>query len=134
MKFSDLKFRVWDENKKQMYYFNIVDLDSGFIIGGNCDIGYSIDSNENIMQYTGLKDMNNKDIYERDVLEDGKKYNVIIEYAIYEDDEQYSTFYHLGWYGNYIKYDCKVSLPDISRVGTIRGNIYENPELLENKK
>lgn len=77
-----------------------------------------------VMQYTGLKDKNGKEIYEGDIVEIGGK-NYHIEW---QKDKWYPGNYNNGDYyrgGDMDDYEWK-------KVEII-GNIYENPELLENK-
>ncbi len=90
--------------------------------------------NVDLMQYTGLKDKNNKEIYEGDIIKGSA--NVVgtgkVVFKEYDDDEQYSTFKHLGWcimfsVANHTDW-ATCSLADF--VGEVIGNIYENPELL----
>ena len=79
-----------------------------------------------LMQYTGLKDRNGKEIYEGDIrkgdwvsgLQEGEYSGI----QVMKWDETNACF---GWEGQYI--------PDFIKVEVI-GNIYENPELLENNK
>ncbi|QOP49049.1 YopX family protein [Lacticaseibacillus paracasei] len=80
-----------------------------------------------LMQYTGLKDKNGREIYEGDVLDiglrnqDGKPVIAPVSY------EKYAAGYVLDNGGNGIwqrlTEDCEVI-----------GNIFENPELLEGKQ
>jgi len=59
----EIKFKVWD-GKRLFSYLNISEYGVGYY--------EYVDSPENlkIMQYTGLKDRNSKEIYEGDILSD----------------------------------------------------------------
>lgn len=108
----EIKFRAWmSEHGGQMYDWKAIltwHLDSleprtdGFIF----------------MQYTGLKDKNGKEIYEGDILQ-SKTNKVIVEW--------------LDFYGRWeASNETGFILSFFSLMGwKIIGNIYENPELLE---
>ena len=112
----ELKFRAWNEwaDRKEMIYFSI-------------DEPKAIENtawNAEIMQYTGLKDKNGKEIYEGDIL-------------LYDSGSKTSVFYKNGAfvrsYGNsnmYLLYDSFIEDGCLYNYEVI-GNIYENPELLE---
>jgi uncharacterized phage protein (TIGR01671 family) len=80
------------------------------------------------MQYTGLKDKNGKEIYERDILatsNDGTDGCDIWEEEIFSDPVSFNT--------TFFQYD---GLPDEDEQSMynvkycyVKGNIYENPEL-----
>lgn len=113
----EIKFRAWDKKDKGMVsvynlhfyqkYVGVLDRERT----GNIDV-YPI-KEFNIMQYTGLKDKNGKEIYEGDIVR-WHKFN----------DEQFSVK-EIKWFaedGNWI-------IGQTERMEVI-GNIYSNPELL----
>lgn len=144
----DIKFRLWDKEEKKVIY-----LDRGYPYhhtffvkeGGNIEY-YNLQNGSggieyDIMQYTGLKDKNGKEIYEGDI--------VLYKHASYKDISR--ILYHeevASFVMEAIKEDDNTSMARFKK-GTIRefvagrvngydyvkviGNIFENPELLEEK-
>lgn len=146
----DIKFRAWDKKSKkirivesigfgELSYYN-----EGYpvanMIGRDCihdkDIIIHRDSYQHeLMQYTGLKDKNGKEIYEGD----------IVKYKVKGSDKTYTTVMKFNeehgafLFGIYegVKMPCgkKTRMNKYTRksVGSVEviGNIYENPELLE---
>lgn len=92
-------------------------------------VKYSFDENDilykkdlKIMEYTGLKDKNNKEIYEGDILFEsfGKRY-----YKVVFENGGFRAEFN----GDFEEYS--LDLIDVVAQGCeIVGNIYENPELL----
>lgn len=75
-----------------------------------------------IMQSTGLRDKNGKEIFEKDILfgHAGEDFWEIVEFDIEEGK----------WIRKDIWYNSKLDLSDYNESMEIVGNIYENPELL----
>ncbi len=116
----EIKFRVWDKNTKRMWYpvaydwrDNCAMMKDGFLL-------YKSD----IQQYTGIKDKNNRSVFEGDIvkydgIEDGKPYYCVGE-----------IFWNEAYCGWRIREDVYMPIPTTPWIEVI-GNIYENPDLLK---
>ena len=115
----DIKFRAWDKKMKLFHHWNSVDQ-----FYGNIFWKMIKDEKHPIMQYTGLKDKNRKEIYEGDIVKCDvfqREQEICIDKMIvvkFSEGSFYPFGYNSGWR---------------SGVENIRiiGNIYENPELLK---
>ena len=86
---------------------------------------------DTIGQYTGLKDKNGKEIYEGDILQDKDCiYKVIFEYGSF-DGKIIEVLRNVGTQKG-MTYQLSFIISDNDNIKVI-GNIYENPELLEDK-
>ena len=115
----EIKFRAWDKINKEYLYQN----KNGLLIGEKSCMEISTAINDNsfiVEQYTGLKDKNGKEIYEGDIV--SHRYNPVGE--IVEYDEHYSGFE---------PFRGDINCPDSETEAEVIGNIYENPELCEEK-
>ncbi|HED9457333.1 TPA: hypothetical protein R6P55_002656 [Staphylococcus aureus] len=122
-----LKFRAWDKDKKVMSIIDEIDFNSGYIL---ISTGYKSFDEVKLLQYTGLKDKNNTEIYDGDIAEFKyphdkrfKKIGVITHSAekacfvikMIRDTIQEFELYR-GVANSYLK---------------VIGNKFDNPELLE---
>ena len=119
----EIKFRAWYEKFNEMYIVKGIDFQSemAYFDKYNYRSIYDIE----LMQYTGLKDKNGKEIYEGDILSDGnikKPHKVVFENGSFRAEFK----------GDFDEYSF--DLIDVVAQGCeIVGNIYENPELMENE-
>ncbi|HHO2075121.1 TPA: YopX family protein [Staphylococcus aureus] len=122
-----LKFKAWDKDKKVMSIIDEIDFNSGYIL---ISTGYKSFDEVKVLQYTGLKDKNNTEIYDGDIAEfkypHDKRFKEIgiithsAEKAFFvikmiRDTVQEFELYR-GVANSYLK---------------VIGNKFENPELLE---
>ena len=133
------KFRAWDKARNEMNYKVMV---------GNCDTDdenwtcpiiwieeqkdwLHFDDYDSIMQSTGLKDKSGKEIFEGDILA-CKTDDEVINLNVFWDEE------HALFMFESKKYNEQEPLAELVENNTypfeIIGNIYENPELLEDKE
>ena len=132
----DIKFRAYirDKNPRVPSEINkIVEVKSLHLGSKKAIIGYSggnysIKFNEiELMQYTGLKDKNGKEIYEGDIVK------INVDRACVKWNDKYGYF-QLVPIGDYY-FDSDVIGQALEYVeAEVIGNIYDNPELLEERE
>ncbi len=110
----DIKFRVWNKTNMKWVGFGVYDGLHEDYVKEHCS---------EIMQYTGLKDKNGKEIYEGDIIsyKDGR----VCEITWHEHT---ASFDSRGLTSNGIPRPLN-DRPHI--LCEVIGNIYENPELLK---
>jgi uncharacterized phage protein (TIGR01671 family) len=121
----EIKFRAWDKKLKEW-----MDIEFYHLVSFNGDVYfYSMGKltkypEAELMQYTGLKDKNGKEIYEGDIIEEITKNG--------EGDKIRSvvTFYD-GIFGDdtHDEWTVKELIDDFGAY--VIGNIYENPDLIK---
>ena len=118
----EIKFRVWDKYDNEMKYDAQDTYD--YIVNNimeDCFGDVLKSERYEIMQYTGLKDKNGKEIYEGDIW----RYEEIVGSVVF-DKGAFSLHTDLG--------KGAVGCLDIGifrNACEVIGNIYENPDLLE---
>lgn len=111
----EIKFRAWHIDLEDMTFSE----EDGLHFFSKCFVSYP--AFYKVMQFTGLKDKNGKEIYEGDIANSEKMENGIIEYhpglamfvILFEEIGQYKAIY---------LYEDELE---------VIGNIYENRELIK---
>ena len=133
----DIKFRAWDKRTKRLYQVqalqfygtnNTVDAcwTNGVDFDGESTLGEPELNNLHnleLMQYTGMKDVNGVEIYEGDVLFHPLQGRRKVYYPYSERVASYGLRDIDNGFGS--------TLQDSHAVWEVIGNIYENKELLE---
>lgn len=147
MKAREIKFRAWDEDWKKMVYPIGIDWQGQHSKDGIAVYYWVLNEDGSkrgipghktlihLMQFTGLKDNNGKEIYEGDIMTFNKGYcddswtdqEQGMPYTIYwkDDEARFVAFRGLN-----------ILTPGSGQLGTFKwtweviGNIHENPELL----
>lgn len=124
----EIKFRAWN-GKKIMPYVSILGLSEGFAYGHDRSWLHNSmdwDSDEEfiedptLMQFTGLKDKNGKEIYEGDV----------VNYLLSHDSNLNVLTSQIKWHNYAWRLNGLWLLTEVHSVEVI-GNIHQNPELLK---
>ncbi|MFR2837861.1 MAG: YopX family protein [Zhenhengia sp.] len=124
----EIKFRAWHKVEKCMFEVFGFDVNhvypfttSGIVIPPTID-------DVEMMQYTGLKDKNGKEIYEGDIVK--YNYNNQVYQDVYAKVEYSIAGFRLNadYISRHLSRHIRIANTDYYEVV---GNIYENPELLE---
>lgn len=113
----EIKFRAWEKTFKEMIPVHNINFENKMI---NSESAWRLFKEIELMQCTGLKDKNGKEVYEGDIFlrdfDTGvvvfKDCSFLIKWDDQEDDYSYLNLY--------------------AGDGEVIGNIYENKELLNN--
>ncbi|WP_314394817.1 YopX family protein [Leptotrichia shahii] len=122
----EIKFRAWLKEERKMVNVETLFIGINRLCFGNSkteDLFFRDFEEVELMQYTGLKDKNGKEIYEGDIYHVGDKN---IRYLV--------VWFDSGFEGKQLRSTSYAGLKSWAKDIEILGNIYENPELLEENK
>ena len=144
----EIKFRAWDKKEKKMFIPPWLDWvtnsrsvkNNSVSNVGKRSATQPLDSfyaepiwEVELMQFTGLKDKNGKDVFEGDILKCSRSYwkktrNLVVEWG----DERYQlTDIEDPVDSEVMDKSSSFDVPQVER--EVIGNIYENPNLIKNK-
>jgi len=113
----EIKFRAWNGEAMEYGGFSIHATGEVFEISPLSNVK----KDSPLMQFTGLKDKNGKEIYEGDILKSESKEHPFIFDVVFRDGS-----YYMGQWPTYL---CEFNLKTLKY--EVIGIIFENPNLLE---
>lgn len=137
----ELKFRLWDKKFNEMAYFENWGFENEHMTlsfdlksKATYDPIQSDIKNQELMQYTGCKDKNGKEIYEGDIVERFQDNPITYENGSKKYASWVVDFKFGGWHFDSTPNSPAISYPSFysnAQYMVAIGNIYENPELVE---
>ncbi|MBG9796909.1 YopX family protein [Brevibacillus laterosporus] len=130
----EIKFRIWDKDYKKMRRCGENTHDSIYFDEDGTALYYNLQNGcgslpdgtgtYDLMQYTGLKDKNGKEIYEGDIVK-GKSYSLATPSRLIGKVQYNYNGFHVYGIRRY-----KGMFETLGTAFEVIGNIYENPHLL----
>lgn len=117
MEKREIKFRAWTGSEMVQSHLFLVDFLDGAILNTKAD---DYEPDWVLMQFTGLHDVNGKEIYEGDIIQNEKGDRAIVDYHSFSCQFRPRSYYGGGVDFYYQKNE-------------VVGNYYEHPELLHQK-
>lgn len=120
----EIKFRAWVKDRKAIFEVILINYATKKVsyllerVGHLLNIVHEEFNDIELMQYTGLKDMKGKEIYEGDILFETFR------------EEYFKVVFENGSFRAEVD-EYSLDLEDYAQICEVVGNIYENPELME---
>jgi uncharacterized phage protein (TIGR01671 family) len=127
----DIKFRIWS-NRVKLFLdikYCTMSMDGQYV--DVCGDKYNTWDEVTLMQFTGLKDKNGKEIYEGDIVKMPLYGNTIISWNDFVCAFQYEYFAVGKGTATGGRMTNTIYKSDVEKKFEVIGNIYENPELLK---
>jgi hypothetical protein len=112
----EIEFRAWEKNLKEIIPIHSINFEAKMV---NRESAWRLFDEVELMQYTGLIDIQGKPIFEKDVIQDDEGF-------------RWNVFYkHGSFYAECTDLMAEQLLSSVNLFGKVIGNIYENPELVK---
>lgn len=137
----EIKFRAWDDDDNKMYYFDLRDY-MQTREDGQEELCTS-HASPTLMQFTGVKDKNGKEVYEGDIIQliddAGDTIRTEVKWGNHRRQMGTGVIVDIPGFA-FIKPDGAASFPIVNNyqgkhdteIFEIVGNIYEHPQLVKN--
>lgn len=110
----EIKFRAWDRHREDVQMITWEMMQTSRYAKPGC--GWWNDCSYTLMQFTGLRDKNGKEIYEGDIVE-------------LDVPMKFEVIYTRCYFAIKINENQSMILTGLESSSQVIGNIYENPEL-----
>lgn len=125
----EIKFRAWDKVDRIWCNYKIID-GRVYFLDTDTGLWYTKYKDFDLMQYTGIKDINNVEIFEGDIVEMSKENSDFKEIGVVKFDENKASFLLITQDNDYEYLGYDFSYYDKMSYKII-GNIYEHKDLLK---
>ena len=133
----EIKFRAWD-NKRKVWLDTVEVFHDGSWMGSSGDSMCTISGYSEpecvLMQYTGLKDKNGKEIYEGDIVLEVHRGESYVGRVIWENGGATGWGLSIPHGPRQVSFFWLNSVAAKNKKYKVIGNIYENPELIKEEK
>jgi hypothetical protein len=126
----EFKFRAWEKNLGEIIPIHSINFETKMV---NIESAWRLFDEVELMQYTGLRDMNGKDVYEGDIVKASSQGSWGTFEVKWRQEASPQWILYPAWQSEKFWSLHGTKLPNGDYVDMIEiiGNIYENPELIK---